>query len=95
MRKLNAKPTVAIFMLPLLVAGCAQLERLGGYDETKFPYRLIGQDSGLIPDANTNDTSISECTAVSGLTKEEAYKRELTCKKSRYQNKKNPYKTIL
>lgn len=82
MKKFNAKPTAAILMLPLLVAGCAQLERFGSYDETKFPYRLIGQDSALIPDADvTLDATLSSCTKTGAETKEEALRKDLKCKR--------------
>ncbi len=85
MRKLNAKPAAAILMLPLLVAGCAQLERFGSYDETKFPYRLIAQDSGLIPDADftPNKESASatppSCAPKDKETDEAKINREFKC----------------
>ena len=89
MTKLNVKPTAAILMLPLLVAGCAQLERFGSYDETKFPYRLIAQDSALIPDADftpdskSRDATPPSCTAPAKETDEEATKRNFKCKRDK------------
>ncbi len=82
MKKYNIKSVVITAVLPFLVAGCAQLEKFGSYDETKFPYRFIAQDSGLIPDPDvTLDTTLSSCTKTGTETKDEVFKKDLKCKR--------------
>ena len=81
MKKYNTKSTVTIFAIPFMVAGCANLETFGSYDETKFPYRLIAQESGLIPEIKTDDKAVAECQEKTGLQKEEIKKRDISCRR--------------